>query len=696
MYPMPPVTSFTNKKLCSYVESLPFTTVNSGYTLDHANKVRGSCQPFRRVPASGENAWVSRGKHFATKSKAKYKFPAISQVTATANRFQALERHIVNPSSNVIPTLRKQPGDYSSSNPSRIVTPTLRKQPGDYSSSSLKFLLWNAQSIRQKTQLTRDFMSEHDVDVSLIVETWLTANDLVEICDLEQNEYFFLNTPRENRIGGGIGVLAKKGLKVEKVKTPKTITFENMEILITSGGKQTTVITIYRAESSARRKYSMDEFYTEFSKFLSSYQCCNHELIITGDFNFHMNKPNDPRAKRFSELLEMFDLTQHVTGPTHKSGNTLDLIITRKKSLFTGYFTSDLNSDHNCILFDVKMGRGTDKSKIVRFRKTKNIDLENFKCDLRNRLKVPSLSADSKHYLNQLVSIYLSSREVLDKHAPEVERMVCIRKPNPWTNADIKNLKIEKRKAEKKWRKTRLTVHWEIFQEKRNALNKTLNDLRSKDLRTIMQKHKGNSKALFKSINSCLNRNQPPPLPDHSDAKSLADDFNTFFDDKISRLRSKFPQSSSQESHPHHLHQANRIQNITQTLSDFRRLSMVEVKKLVLSMPTKHCILDPMPTWLAKECLDEILPILTEIINVSLEIGEMPSDLKHAVIKPHLKKQGLELTMKNYRPVSNLTFLSKLIESAIISQFTEHLVSNKLADDKQSAYKKNHSTENPQ
>jgi hypothetical protein len=91
--------------------------------------------------------------------------------------------------------------------------------------------------------------------------------------------------------------------------------------------------------------------------------------------------------------------------------------------------------------------------------------------------------------------------------------------------------------------------------------------------------------------------------------------------------------------------------------------------------------------------LDEFLPLLTYIINQSLEKGHVPSQLKHAIIRPLLKKSGLELVMKNYRPVSNLPFLGKALEAAVILQFNEHIEKNKLDDKKQSAYKRHHSTE---
>ena len=75
---------------------------------------------------------------------------------------------------------------------------------------------------------------------------------------------------------------------------------------------------------------------------------------------------------------------------------------------------------------------------------------------------------------------------------------------------------------------------------------------------------------------------------------------------------------------------------------------------------SKNLSLDPMPTSLFVECLDE-LPAVTHIINSSLVSGVVPPEFKTAIVKPLLKKPSLDYNnLKNYRPVSNLSFLSKI------------------------------------
>ena len=101
-----------------------------------------------------------------------------------------------------------------------------------------------------------------------------------------------------------------------------------------------------------------------------------------------------------------------------------------------------------------------------------------------------------------------------------------------------------------------------------------------------------------------------------------------------------------------------------------------------------------MPTWLLKQHLPVLLPILTKIVNSSLSSGSFPSVLRKAIITPILKKASLDKnTLGNYRPVSNLPFVGKLIEKVVSAQVSDYINSNGLFDPYQSAYTKARSTE---
>ena len=117
------------------------------------------------------------------------------------------------------------------------------------------------------------------------------------------------------------------------------------------------------------------------------------------------------------------------------------------------------------------------------------------------------------------------------------------------------------------------------------------------------------------------------------------------------------------------------------------------IKAIVRWAPSKSCELDPLPISLLKEHLDVIAPALRYVANNSLKSGIMSTNLKEALLRPLLKKMGLVLMPKNFRPVSNLTYLSKIIERVIWLQISEMAEKSGNTEPLQSAYKRNHSTE---
>ena len=112
--------------------------------------------------------------------------------------------------------------------------------------------------------------------------------------------------------------------------------------------------------------------------------------------------------------------------------------------------------------------------------------------------------------------------------------------------------------------------------------------------------------------------------------------------------------------------------------TQFHSITQDEVAELIRKAPSKSCSLDPIPTCLVKHCLTNLLPSITNIINKSLETGRMPQAFKQAVVTPILKKEGAEPDFKNFRPISNLPFLSKLVEKVVCKQLSGYMDLNRL------------------
>ena len=119
-----------------------------------------------------------------------------------------------------------------------------------------------------------------------------------------------------------------------------------------------------------------------------------------------------------------------------------------------------------------------------------------------------------------------------------------------------------------------------------------------------------------------------------------------------------------------------------------------EVCKLLSQSPDTNSDLDPIPTSLLKQCSHILLLTITSIINLSFSTGVFPDQFKNCSVHPLLKKSNLDKdNLSNYRPISHLSFLSKLTERAVKLRLTSYLSSNNLLNSFQSAYIKHHSTE---
>ena len=123
-------------------------------------------------------------------------------------------------------------------------------------------------------------------------------------------------------------------------------------------------------------------------------------------------------------------------------------------------------------------------------------------------------------------------------------------------------------------------------------------------------------------------------------------------------------------------------------------MSQLTVKECILISAPKSCELDPIPSKLLIECLDSILPSLTDLLNSSIASGIFPQCLISALVTPILKRRCLDHNdLNKYRPVSNLCFIAKILQKLVLSQVSSYLNSHNLYNTCQSAYRPGHSIE---
>jgi len=179
-------------------------------------------------------------------------------------------------------------------------------------------------------------------------------------------------------------------------------------------------------------------------------------------------------------------------------------------------------------------------------------------------------------------------------------------------------------------------------------------------------------------------------LPDGTDTLALANNIGEFFVKKVKEIQSKLDTSTSSSS----IADATMIsRRVDVSLTEFSTLSVDDVRKLISRSAKKSSSLDPKPTSLVVQWLDELLHVITAIINMSLMSGHFAAKWKEVIVTPLLKKPGTELLLKNLRPVSNLAFISKLTETAVAVQLQSHMSCHGLYPVLQSAYRCHYSTE---
>ena len=205
----------------------------------------------------------------------------------------------------------------------------------------------------------------------------------------------------------------------------------------------------------------------------------------------------------------------------------------------------------------------------------------------------------------------------------------------------------------------------------------------------LIDENSSDQSKLFRASKSLLNLQADKSLPPHCDASVLANEMVEYFIHKIVATRSKLAGDTVSpavtERAPHGSSSSGDLVTLSVSVSEALR------KMAVASMKT--CTLDPLPSSILSVCIEELLPVISRMVNVSLENGYFADDWKRAVVHLLLKKSGLQLINKNFRPVCNLQFTSKLTEKAVALQLQEHMLVNGLFPELQSAYRQHHSTE---
>ena len=556
----------------------------------------------------------------------------------------------------------------------------------------------NIQSLTEAIHSTAvaDLAQLLDLDIIALSETWIKPETTPYLlAEATPSGYTLLSKHRplpanynpKHNLGGGLAFLLKENLTHISSTCPTYTSFESFSITVKLGHGNITIFNIYRPPSDSKHANTFSVFLDEFQSFLEFAATTPHDFIITGDFNIHVNK-SDRQSTQFNDLLHAHNLNQHVTFPTHRLGNTLDLVITPSASSLSPVLSAHPVSpaDHFPVISGFQLCVPEPPPVSVRtFRRIRSIDTDLFMSDLSSQ----PLITNPPSTLSDLVESYNSTlTRLLDKHAPLISKPLQSRPSNPWFTPYLHQLKAARRRLARAWKHSATSLNLSRLRLLTNLYHRSVINAKKLYHASLIAANKSQPRKLWQTVNTILHRRPPSILPLTIPTASLADRFASFFTDKITNLHSQLASvatSSSPHIHP---------PTTPSKLSAFRPASKEEVIKLIRQAPNKQCALDPIPMSLLKQCCHILAPVITNIVNLSLSTGVFPTHFKQALITPLIKKPSLDReSMSSYRPISNLSFLSKLTERIIKARLHQHLASNTMYNTFQSAYSKFHSTE---
>ena len=435
--------------------------------------------------------------------------------------------------------------------------------------------------------------------------------------------------------------------------------------------------------SLRKKKKEKKKVLQDFESFLDERLTEKDKTVVIGDFNLHFDVQANPDVQKLCSLLSDQSFTHIVDEPTHKRGHILDWLVTSKDStlIHDVSVSENLLSDHKSLFFSLSLSRPLRKKHSVASLNIRRINLEKFQSEV-NAVCSTVLAGCPEE---ELAEEYNDSvQKLLGLHAPLKTRCVAERRSVPWINDNIRAAKRELRRAEKTAHRTKLTVQREIIVNQRSAL-KALHRAAKRDYLCHKIRHCSSSRLLYSVTDVPMGRTTEPKLPTNIPLSDVPNAFSDFMHEKIGNIRQVLdscPVPASFEP------------SAGTRLYTFAPVSEDLIRKLINDAPPKCCALDPIPTALLKTCYEDLVPVITKIVNYSLLSGSVPQCFKQALVRPLLKKLSFDQNMlKNYRPVSNLSFLSKLVERVVLLQLTDHVSRNDLLERNPSAYRQNHSTE---
>ena len=563
----------------------------------------------------------------------------------------------------------------------------------------------NIRSARSNFDALSLLLSELDFNFSVIgcTETWLQAQN-AELFTFPLYKAFHLCRSAQRR-GGGVALYVNCAFNAQSrhdldlnEEHCQCLCVEISNAISIHGGCTSTnaiVILVYRPPGS-----SLDNFIQSLNELLPKARRISSVIFMMGDFNVHMNcYDSDPQAQRFLDLMHahfMRPLIDQPTRITPTSRYTIDNVFTNhtQQNIECGILMTDL-SDHLPIFSLIPCTRNIIAyetahicrvySQRSRHRFTDQLKMLNWDLVTSTHDTEQALSLFSEHF-----------QEIHDNCFPfkQLKSNANGNVKKPWINQDLRSLLRRKNKAYAVLKK-RPTLYNEIrYATLKRSAKMLLKHAEKSYYCEQIEVNKTNMKATWRILNDLAGkapRNTIPNKMQNGDASFTSPEpIAEAFVDYFSKIGRDICESiACTQSDPSAFLSGNYPQSLF-----LEPTTELEVLSIITQMRNSSAGHDALRPQLLKENGDSFVKPITHIVNLSLSQGVVPDALKIAQITP-VYKAGDCSCINNYRPISVLTALSKILEKIVSKRVTSFLDKHSVISNNQFGFRRRHSCELP-
>ncbi len=561
------------------------------------------------------------------------------------------------------------------------------KTPKDTSLSG-KIIYQNMRSLRGNFSKLKEYLMQINTPPEIIAmqETWAPHPWQHTLPGYQALEIIERKGISANK-GGGVGFFIKNNTAytLKGGSTTKDIEY----IIIECKNINTNIINIYRPPRG-----DIEVFINVIDNLVKHAQQKYSKIIIGGDLNINLLQTQHDYVDKFNELINKLGLVPKIFSPTRctdTSKTLIDNIYTNETQTEGEILITEI-SDHAGIAVALPKGSGKPKPQIDtkphKHRDTNPENLQRLNIILKGHDWTDLQTSENpcKKFYDIFQPIYEMTCPVITTKKPNKK----IHPIEPWMTYGL----VVSRRTKAKLKKEAIqTGHWTKYKIYRNIYNRTLKKAKLISMEHKIKRNHGNSREIWKTVNSYIHKtksdNEGPQkiIKDNKEithTKEIAQAFNNYFTEvgpKLAKLCS--PQSEIV---------GKLLGERKSTQFNFKQVTKAEVMKVISKMePKKSTGHDEISNKVLKAISNGILTPLTIIINRCIKDGTFPKEWKLAKVIP-IHKKGSKEDMGNYRPISLLPTMSKVIEKILDKQIREYMEENNYFTPNQFGFRKEHET----